>query len=172
MTPTAAVLFQVRSRKGVRVHSHRTATAPARDKQFAQRGREGAGGEAGGQQRRAGARFDIWRFFFGSSRHMKHLDYRGLVVQYFSCERSTSQLSFTMICHARVAAQVLLLFFRLFLGVPLQGTAADIVKTAMVLVARRLDAWRCNLEDGLDCPRLIMQARIARHFRPESGETI
>eukprot|EP00903_Cladosiphon_okamuranus_P006776 g6606.t1 len=39
----------------------------------------------------------------------------------------------------------------------IQGTAADIVKTAMVLVARRLGAWRCNLEEGLANPRLIMQ---------------
>ncbi|CAM9219044.1 unnamed protein product, partial [Hapterophycus canaliculatus] len=38
-----------------------------------------------------------------------------------------------------------------------QGTAADIMKTAMVLVARRLDAWRSSLQEGLDCPRLIMQ---------------
>lgn len=38
-----------------------------------------------------------------------------------------------------------------------QGTAADIMKKAMVLVAHRLDAWRASLEDGLDCPRLIMQ---------------
>ncbi|CBJ29252.1 DNA polymerase [Ectocarpus siliculosus] len=38
-----------------------------------------------------------------------------------------------------------------------QGTAADIMKTAMVLVARRLDAWRSSLDEGLDCPRLIMQ---------------
>lgn len=42
-----------------------------------------------------------------------------------------------------------------------QGTAADIMKTAMVLVARRLDAWRSSLDEGLDCPRLIMQVRRA-----------
>lgn len=44
-----------------------------------------------------------------------------------------------------------------------QGTAADIMKTAMVLVARRLDGWRSSLDEGLDCPRLIMQVRrVAR----------
>lgn len=47
---------------------------------------------------------------------------------------------------------------QLFVFVPVaQGTAADIMKKAMVLVARRLDAWRASLEDGLDCPRLLMQ---------------
>lgn len=49
-----------------------------------------------------------------------------------------------------------------------QGTAADIVKTAMVLVARRLDAWRSSLEEGLDCPRLIMQVRPLTR-KTESG---
>lgn len=43
---------------------------------------------------------------------------------------------------------------------PLQGTAADIIKTAMVIVARRLDEWRSGLEDGLDCPRLVMQVGL------------
>lgn len=47
--------------------------------------------------------------------------------------------------------------FGVLLACSPQGTAADIVKTAMVLVARRLDAWRSSLEEGLDCPRLIMQ---------------
>lgn len=70
------------------------------------------------------------------------------------------------VSHARALVHVLLCVPLVF-GLPLQGTAADIVKTAMVLVARRLDTWRCSLEEGLDCPRLIMQVRTAPHAYAE-----
>lgn len=64
--------------------------------------------------------------------------------------------------HVHTAAHVVLIL-PVFRRSP-QGTAADIVKTAMVLVARRLDSWRCSLQEGLDCPRLIMQARPASRY--------
>ncbi|CAM9118397.1 unnamed protein product [Sphacelaria rigidula] len=38
-----------------------------------------------------------------------------------------------------------------------QGTAADIIKSAMVLLAVRLDQWRRSLQPGGDSPRMIMQ---------------
>lgn len=43
------------------------------------------------------------------------------------------------------------------------------MKTAMILVARRLDAWRLNLEEGLDCPRLIMQVAQSGQIDKQTG---
>lgn len=42
---------KVREGERLRLHPDRTAPTPARDQQLSQRGREGAGGEAGSQQR-------------------------------------------------------------------------------------------------------------------------
>ena len=166
------------------MHPNRAATAPARDQQFSQRRRKGAGGEAGSQQRGAGRGLFSRRCMTGFQQQADMADtsefytpafnqaFGVLFVRVQHRRRNISFVHYQRHSYRPPNASPRRVFhlewraiaFRFVFLRHSQGTAADIVKTAMVLVARRLDAWRGDLEEGLDCPRLIMQASTAQSW--------